>query len=153
MATIEVAYQVRLSAKYLVASEELVPGFSWPYEQIYGELRANPTQSGDRLARTVVQRYAEYCTAHPPSAGDVTKVAIDLGNVDTLATAISDLAAVLNRDMADNADLLWQAQWACYERESRGKKREPNKFRFHLWDIATLAAHLAQHGAYHESYE
>jgi len=144
MATLEVAYQLRNSVRYLVASEELVPGFSWPYDQILGELRGRPEQSAPDLATSVVRHYTHYYSTNPPPAGDVTQVALDLSNVGIGAETVDELSAALLADMESHADALWQAQFACYERESRQRKREPNKFRFHLWDIGSLAAHLAR---------
>ena len=143
MATLEVAYQVRESVRYLVASEELVPGSSWPYDRIFGGLREDPARSPADLAKSVVERYMEYYRDHPPSAGDVTKAALDLGQVSKIACAVDGLADALLKDMDTHADLLWKAQLDCYEQESRRKKREPNKFRFHLWDLGSLAVRLA----------
>ena len=143
MATLEVAYQVQPSVRYLVASEELVPGFSWPYQDLYSQLRSNPSQSADRFATNVVRHYTAYYAAHPPAVGDVTKVAVDVAHVDTVASAIDDLARTLSEDVERYASVLWAAQLACHKQESRGGTREPNKFRYHLWDIASLAGRLA----------
>ena len=147
MATLEVAYQVRESVRYLVASEELVPGSSWPYDRIFGELRGEPGRSPAALAKSVVKLYGEYYRDHPPPAGDVTKVALDLGQVSEIARAVDGLAGALTNEIDSQADLLWKAQLDSYEQESRKKKREPNKFRFHLWDLGSLAARLAGAGS------
>jgi Clostripain family len=147
MATLEVAYQVRESVRYLVASEELVPGSSWPYDRIFGELRGDPGRSPADLAKSVVKRYMEYYREHPPSAGDVTKAALDLGQVSQIARAVDCLAGALTEDMDTQGDLLWKAQLDCYEQESRKRKREPNKFRFHLWDLGSLSVRLAGAGS------
>jgi len=147
MATLEVAYQVRASVRYLVASEELVPGSSWPYDRIFGELLGEPTRSASALAVSVVRRYTEHYTNQPPAVGDVTKVALDLAGIGALTAAVDALAGALLADLDTQADVLWQAQLACYERESRGRTREPNKFRYHLWDVGSLATGLLQKGS------
>jgi hypothetical protein len=147
MATLEVAYQLRNSVHYLVASQELVPGFSWPYELIFGDLRADPGQSSAKLVTTVVQRYTEYYTAHPPGAGDVTKVALDLSGAGDVAQAVDNLAQAVQAAMPSYADVLWKAQWDALMQESRNRKREPNKFQYHLWDIGSLAKRLADAGS------
>ena len=69
MASLEVAYQVRHSARFYVASEELVPGHSWPYDLIFGELAAHPEWTGAELSRAIVRHYTDFYRANPPRAG------------------------------------------------------------------------------------
>src|SRR5262249_8454450 len=49
MASLEVAYEIRESVRYLAASPEMVPGHSWPYGRIFGALRAAADQHGADL--------------------------------------------------------------------------------------------------------
>jgi hypothetical protein len=147
MATLEVAYQVRQHVRYLVASEELVPGYSWPYDAILGALRVTPDMPARDLARLVVQRYLDFYTANPPQLnyGDVTKVALDLARVGELARAADGLAGALLNHMEEQADHLWEAQRLTRTREMLKGRRRPSKFDYHLWDLGTLAAYLAAH--------
>jgi hypothetical protein len=154
MANVEVAYELRHAVRYLVASEELVPGHSWPYGAIFGDLCACPAQNGADLARRAVERYGEYYAANPPANGDVTKVAVDLGRIGETARAIDALAMALCRPAEAPgtsfgtpsgalADILWAAQYATRQRETRQGQRQPNKFDWHLWDIGSLVSELA----------
>ncbi|MBX3325702.1 MAG: clostripain-related cysteine peptidase [Nitrospira sp.] len=144
MANLEVAYEIRKAVRYLVASEELVPAHSWPYKEVFGSLRAKPTMTGAELAKLVVDRYIAYYTAKPPSGGDVTKVALDLGRIDDVVKMVNELAEALRADMSTVADALWDAQVGIRQRESRDGKRQPNKFDYTLWDMGSLAARLAE---------
>jgi hypothetical protein len=135
MATLEVGYQLRNSVCYIVASEELVPGHSWPYGNIFGKLRDRPDSTPAELAALVVKEYTDYYTANPPSAGDVTNVALDLRQIEKLSVPVSDLASALIADMDSQADLLWKVQVETERKESRDARRQPNKFNFHLWDM------------------
>lgn len=144
MANLEVAYEVRRAVRYLVASEELVPGHSWPYKEIFGALRDNPKQTGGELAKLVVDRYVNFYTKDPPAAGDVTKVALDLGRIDDVVKTVNQLAEALRADMSTVADALWDAQVGTRQRESQDDKRQPNKFGYKLWDIGSLATRLAE---------
>jgi hypothetical protein len=139
MANLEVAYQVRHAVRYLVASEELVPGHSWPYDTIFGALRTDSGRSPAELATSVVRHYTSYYRAHPPQVGDVTKVALDLSEVNRLAQAVASLASALSEGMDDHTDLLWSVQQKTSVKESRNHRRKPNKFDYHLWDLGTLA--------------
>jgi hypothetical protein len=73
----------------------------------------------------------------------VTKVAVDLSQIGRLVQATDAFAAALEADMEQQADILWNAQWQSYLQESRQKKRDPNKFRLHMWDLASVAARMA----------
>lgn len=143
MGNIEVAYELRQKAAYLVASEELVPGHSWPYEQIYGALRANPDQSPRDLAKRVVDDYVGYYSENPPAAGDVTQVALDLSRIDTLSAAVGRLGHALGAEMGNQASVLWDAQLGAKRKESQNNRRKDNKFQFKLWDLGSIATRLA----------
>jgi hypothetical protein len=95
------------------------------------------------LARQVVFRYHASYAAQPPAAGDVTKVALDLGRTDELIAAVAGLAAALRADLPRHAPVLWEVQHAALERETRGRTRRPNKFEHHLWDLGSVAGGLA----------
>lgn len=144
MANLEVAYEIRKAVRYLVASEELVPGHSWPYPQIFGALRANPEQGGADFARLVVNEYTRFYDAKPPAAGDITKVALDLGRIEGLVHATDRLAEALRADMSKASAVLWQVQRSTQQRETQDGKRRPNKFDYHLWDVGSVAAGLAE---------
>ena len=147
MATLEVAYQVREQVQYLVASEELVPGYSWPYDSILEALRATPQMPPHDLAALVVHRYVDYYAANPPplNYGDVTKVALDLAHIGELAQAADGFARALLADIENQASHLWAAQRETRAKETLQGRRQANKFNYHLWDLGTLAAHLAEH--------
>jgi hypothetical protein len=143
MANLEVAYEVRKAVRYLVASEELVPAHSWPYKEIYGAVRANPQMGGAEFAKLVVERYVDFYTLNPPTRGDVTKIALDLGRIEDLVQAADQLAQSLRREMGAAADILWGAQRECQQHETQGGKRQPTKFDYRLWDVCSLAGRLA----------
>jgi hypothetical protein len=146
MGNLEVAYEVRKGVRYLVASEELVPGHSWPYQEIFGVLRTTPELDGAALTSLVVDRYVNFYTANPPGAGDVTKVALDLGRIAELTGAAGLLAEALRASMSAVGDALWQVQREAEQRETNAepKKRESTKFDSHLWDLGSLTAGLVE---------
>jgi hypothetical protein len=147
MATLEIAYQVRHHVRYFVASEELVPGHSWPYDVILGALCDAPETSARDLASLIVQHYVDYYTANPPSlnGGDVTKVALDLTRVGELAQAAGELGQALLTDIDGQATHLWAAQRETKAKETLQGQRWIHKFHYRLWDLGTVAAHLATH--------
>jgi hypothetical protein len=146
MANLEVAFELRDHARYLVASQELVPARSWPYSRIYGALLAQPKMAAEALARLVVREYTAYYTAHPPPAGDITKVAIDLARIGDVVKATDMLAASLIAKIDTSALALSKAQIAARREETSQGGRTSSKFDYHLWDLGSLARRLATGG-------
>ena len=59
MSTVEIAYQLRGMARYMVASQETETGAGLPYHRILGALAAHPEMSAADLARAIVTHFAE----------------------------------------------------------------------------------------------
>lgn len=153
MANLEVAYELRNAVHYLVASEELVPGHSWPYKEIFGALRANPDLGGGEFAKMVVEEYVGFYKDNQPPGGDVTKVAIDLNRIAEVCCGLDELAAALLSKIDSQALVLWQAQDMTRQHEEGPRKsshattgKRTTKFDFHLWDIGTLTRELSTAG-------
>jgi hypothetical protein len=144
MASVEVAYQLRPHARFLVASQELVPGSSWPYKKVFGDLAANPKLDAGAFARLLVEEFVRHYTANPPPAGDVTKVALDLSKTAALVGCIDAFAAALLDGIRARAPLIAQSQIDVRDQETRKGRRQPSKFDYHLFDLATLARRIAQ---------
>jgi hypothetical protein len=145
MATIEVAHQLRKNVAHMVASEELVPGHSWPYDTILGRLRKEPDLAARDLAELIVDQYIAYYTAHPLAfgTGDVTKIALDLSKTGTLVAAMQRLAQALETNMQQARSDLEAAQTDAYLEETYDEQRQRSKFHYHLWDILSVSNRLA----------
>jgi len=57
MAMVEVAYEIRDHADYMVGSEKGEPNDGWPYDLIIPDLTAAPTMSAYSLGNVIVNRY------------------------------------------------------------------------------------------------
>jgi hypothetical protein len=92
MSYAEAAFQFREVAKYLVASQTMVPFTGWPYLSILSQVRAETTP--EQLGAIIVEQYAQsYRTAI-----DREKVAmtmLNLGRAEALGKGVSELAAAL----------------------------------------------------------
>ncbi|MCK5358960.1 MAG: hypothetical protein KAJ48_11240, partial [Elusimicrobiales bacterium] len=60
MQMLSVAYEIKDHAEYLVQSEEIVPGYGFPYDTLLTDLNAKPSSSGEEGARIIVDRYNEF---------------------------------------------------------------------------------------------
>lgn len=142
MASAEVAYQLRGSARVYIASQEDMPADSLPYDEILTQLGAAPKMDADALAKLIVARYCasfRASTSLAPWWGKkgfqpgVTLSAVSLAAADALANATGKLAAALQEDAAGQIDAIWAAH---------GKARP---FKFRQFDLAGFCAALAEH--------
>lgn len=99
MSMAEVVYQLRGSVSLTVGSEEVEPGDGWPYDRILAKLAKKPAMTPNELATTIVN---EYVASYPANAG-VTQSACDLSKAGLLASAVDQLADVLNSHLSDAA--------------------------------------------------
>jgi len=103
MSMVEVAYQLRGNANYMVASQEVEPLSGYPYTAILKNLTAHPEMTSEALAKLIVQEYGYYYKGE--SRGSVTQVtqsATNLRVVEKLAQALGRLAAVLRQLIAES---------------------------------------------------
>lgn len=96
MSTVEVAYQLRDQAGYLVASQALEPMEGWPYLSILRKLAAEPGLSPAELAVLVVEEYGRhYGESGRGSLGQIAQSAVDLSRLEPLAAHTSSLIRLL----------------------------------------------------------
>lgn len=94
MASVEVAYTLSLTDEVgvLVASEDYVPWFGWPYDMILSKLVENPYLSPAELANTIVDEYVEsYEHGTQGFAPYATLSAINLSQVGNLVANLKYL--------------------------------------------------------------
>jgi hypothetical protein len=132
MSNLEVAYQARSYANFLVASEETEPNAGWPYDTVLAGLTANPLLSAPDLAVSIVQAYNQsYADQNYPGA--VTQTALDLSKIDQLTAPLDQLAGLLSARMPRLSNAVWMAQ-------------RNSAYFFHntLWDIGDFAGQLGR---------
>jgi hypothetical protein len=139
MSAVEVAYQVRDSAGVYVASEELMPVQSWPYDDILDRLSDRPDMDADALGQMIVERYCAYFRTHslpwkkPGLPPGVTLTAVHPGKTARLVDAVGSLAVALRADIGAQLQGVWDAH------------RKAHAFRFRLHDLASFARTLVEH--------
>ncbi|MFA5878777.1 MAG: clostripain-related cysteine peptidase, partial [Candidatus Margulisiibacteriota bacterium] len=96
---VEFAYQFKDHVDILVASEENVPGTSFPWDTIAVSLVADPTISAVNLAKNIVNLYYTAYTQQQIT----TLAAIDLSKITAVVTAIKELAPLFDTTSKDTA--------------------------------------------------
>jgi hypothetical protein len=112
MAMIETAYALRSVGSVMVGSEELEPGAGWQYDDWLQGLATNTSINGQQLGQLLVDSYKKaYGNIHIDPT--TTMAALDLGKVPDAATAISQLADALTKQMASNWSTIKTIRGSC----------------------------------------
>lgn len=90
MQQLEVAYEVRDCADYLVGSAATEPSPGYNYSRLLRNISGATTPV--QMCQTIVQQYA---AEYPNPETDITQSAVDLARIGDVATAASDLAGLL----------------------------------------------------------
>jgi len=130
MNMLEIAYEMKDTANYMVGSEETEPGAGWPYTAILKQLVANPATKPADLAKTIVAEYGKYFQKAGETA---TQSALDLGQIQSVAAAVNELAGVLLADLQNVAGGVSLAR-------ERAQKFEMPEY----VDLGDLAGQIAQ---------
>ncbi len=108
MSNLEVAYQAKPFVRTIVASEESEPNDGWPYEAVLSRLAADPALSAVDFAAHIVHAYVQSYIDRGYS-GDVTQAALDLSQLESLNTALDQLADALSARLPRAAAQIWKA--------------------------------------------
>lgn len=91
MGTLETGNILAPHARYMIASEELEPGYGWDYKAIGSFIGSNPAAGGAELGKVAVDSFYEACVAID-SHNEATLSCIDLSKIDELVYAFNDVA-------------------------------------------------------------
>jgi hypothetical protein len=96
MSMIEVAYQVREHAGYMVGSQEVEEGYGWPYNTILQELVGCPEMSPLDLSKLIVTKFGEYYMGRSRGGGGInTQAAVDLHAIPSTFAKIKALSRLV----------------------------------------------------------
>lgn len=109
MGQLDVFQAIAPFADFAVGSEELTPGSGWDYRAVLGQLADEPTMDGSRLAQQIAANFADYYTLIEPD-DFVTMTAVNLAQMDGVATAVTQLAQTLLSDPAQAASAVGDAR-------------------------------------------
>lgn len=106
MASMEVAEALNGAANYLVASEEVEPGYGWDYTDLMTRIVENPRMNSLQMSRAVADSYMDFyakSAAEDGTASNELYSVLDLTFADDLYQAYSDFAASALKVSADYA--------------------------------------------------
>jgi hypothetical protein len=98
MNTIEVAYQLKDTAKVIVGSEETEPGAGWPYDKVLGALAAKPSMSPQELGKVIVDSYVKSYDMGAHSE-PVTMAAVNPDKISSVVSSLDKWALALKKNI------------------------------------------------------
>jgi hypothetical protein len=95
MQMLEVAYECRYVARYIVGSEESPPGEGYPYHRILLPLMDNSDIPPVEWAKAVVNQFVTFYQQNFPSYYNITQSVVDTSKLENVASALDNLAGTL----------------------------------------------------------
>jgi len=124
MSSIEVTYTLSLTEKVgiIVASEEYIPGYGWPYDKVLEKLVENPNMTPEDFAKIIVEEYVNsYTWGSQGFAPYATLSAVNLGKVNEVVLYLKNLTNTLLEDVdkyktpikiaSERAERFWFGMW------------------------------------------
>ena len=100
MGMIEVAYEIRNKASYMIASEQSEPGDGWDYTGFLNAFKASSNRSALDLCSAVVDTYGTFYG----DTSETTLSAVDLSKIDGLFSALNTFAQSLYNSVDTDAE-------------------------------------------------
>jgi hypothetical protein len=105
MNMLEIGYELRGSASYIVGSEETEPGDGWPYDRVAAAANRATSSTPGALVKSIVKKYiASYATN--PDEDRVTQSAVNLAKADVVADRVDKLAAACIANLQAASDYM-----------------------------------------------
>ncbi len=101
MNTIEVAFQLKQTARIIVGSEETEPNAGWPYDKVLSAIAKDPDLSPEDFSKIIVDSYIKSYDKGANS-DPVTLSALNSKKITGVMTALNKLAAALKKNISDS---------------------------------------------------
>lgn len=95
MQMLEVVYECRYIARYIVGSEESPPGEGYPYHEILKPLMDNSDLAPVQWASAIPNIFVNWYNQNFPNYSNITQSAVDTARLDLVAEALDALAGSL----------------------------------------------------------
>lgn len=105
MASLETAWAVRDYGRYLVASEELEPGYGWDYTSWLTALGRDASMDGAALGRAIVDGFIAYYNNNGMQQEATTLSVVDLAKVGDAVTALEEFVAAADPEEYSYQDI------------------------------------------------
>jgi hypothetical protein len=133
MGLIEIGYQMRDLACFMVGSQEIEPHFGWPYEPILKALGQNPAMSPREVAELIVTSYGQMGVDEGRAPTKYTQSAFDLTQIGTTFDLVKRLANHLVATYPGELMVQRAVDDASSQRKGAKRFRDGNIVDFYDW--------------------
>lgn len=109
MAQLEVYEALAPYTRYVIASEEVIPGNGWEYVTPFSQLVDDPTMTAEQFGTNIIDAYMAYY-AGPGARTKVDLHLIDTSEIPAVVDALGAFAAAADQDMLDKLSALGVAR-------------------------------------------
>lgn len=88
MGMMEVIYEIKDFASYVVGAESTEPGDGWPYDDFLKKLTKEPSMDGRRASSALVEVYRDSYSGGSQGSSEVTLASVDTNLVNDLAVGL-----------------------------------------------------------------
>lgn len=142
MGSVEAANMLVPHARYMVASEELEPGYGWDYTAIANFIGSTPEANGGDLGKVIADSFYAACAAID-SENEATLSCIDLSKIDALIYAFNGVAKDLYQSSNQN-DLLSRLVKGITRSENYGGNSKSEGYT-NMVDLGSLLKNVDPH--------
>lgn len=158
MGNFEVAAALAPYARFIIASEELVPGAGWNYVPIVRMLERHPRSTGAEVGEVIADSFRDYFgKSNRSTAEEVTLSVIDTDQIAAIEDSVNRLADALDHSLRHGGNAAWLKLARARQRTVEfGKSTDGDTGNdlFDLIHLATLAkTHLADAKSKHAADE
>ncbi|MFH0976945.1 MAG: clostripain-related cysteine peptidase [Spirochaetota bacterium] len=132
MGMIEVAYELKDNASYMIASEETIPGDGWNYEAWLTSFKDSVGKTADDMCNAIVDSYGLYYITY----SGTTLSALDLSKVSDVYSALNTFSESLYNAISTDTirDNVFNTIWNDVEYYCAGYSSDYNIDLWHLAD-------------------
>lgn len=118
MSMVEVASEMSDSVAYFAGSQEVEPGYGWPYNNFLKEWNKNPAMEGDKVGELLATEYLKAYSGGIYGNGKVTFSILNLSFLpqfeSSVKSLVGDLKTLPLSDLRQVSNLVKQTQYFTY---------------------------------------
>lgn len=146
MATVEIAFELKSTTDFMVASMNSIQDNGWSYDRIFGDINGTPL-SPSSFSTYIAQTYKAYIDSTPISQNYGESISVtDISQVDNLVAKINTLGvAIADEDKQSDIEAIREASYNFYEIDVSSSS---DSVSYPYYDIYDLCNRISTNGSF-----